>query len=217
MLKKTISYVDYDGTPRVEDFYFNLSKRELINLVHSGSGGLDEQLKEIVRSRDNAAIMRKFEEIILLGYGVRSEDGRRFIKSPQLTEEFSQTAAFEELFVELCTNGQAGIDFINGLVPADLAAAVAKMSQEELLQLAQGEASLPEEKTEDPHKGMLSQPRWPRPQDHLQKKTMPLPEKQILEQKNQPVVVEEERVISRPPHESGPQDASPNMVNPFGV
>lgn len=171
MLKKTISYVDYRGQARTEDFYFNLSKRELIKLVHSGSGGLDEQLKEIVRSRDSAAIMRKFEEIILLGYGVRSEDGRRFIKSPQLTEEFSQTGAFEELFVELCTNTQAGIDFINGLVPADLAAAVAKMSPEEILQVAEGDFS-PMEQKDDPHKGMLSQPRWPKPQDHLQKKTV---------------------------------------------
>lgn len=227
MLKKTISYVDYDGVPRTEEFYFNLSKSELIELSHSGGGGLDEQLKAIVAARDNAAIIRKFKEIILLGYGVRSEDGRRFIKNPQLTEEFSQTAAFEELFIELATNGQAGIDFINGLVPADLAEAVAKLSQEELAKAATQPPGLDRGSSQDdPHKGMLSQPRWPKPQDHLRKQETkktplagPISDKDEINQQieSPDKVKEEDGFIRRPPHESGQQDSGPNMINPYGV
>lgn len=130
MLKKTISYLDYDGIHRTEEFYFNLTKAELIEMELAVDGGVAQTLQNIVDSKDNKAIIESFKDIILRAYGVRSEDGRRFIKNDQVREEFSQTAAFSELFVQLATDANAGAEFVNGLVPQDLAAEAAKAAHQ---------------------------------------------------------------------------------------
>lgn len=120
MLKKTIKYTDFNGTEREEDFYFNLSKAEIIEMEMSTAGGFAEMLQNIVKAQDGPTIMKVFKDIILKAYGVKSPDGKRFIKSEELSTEFSQTEAYSVLFMELATDADAAGAFINGIIPADI-------------------------------------------------------------------------------------------------
>jgi len=124
MLKKTITYTDYDGNERTEDFYFNLTKAECIKLQFGTTGGLEKLIRKIIAEQDATKVLPIFEEIVLSAYGEKSMDGRRFIKSKELSEEFKQTEAYSQLFMELMTDSSAATDFINGIIPEP-------MSQEE--------------------------------------------------------------------------------------
>lgn len=117
MLKKTITYTDYNGEERTEDFYFNISKAELTEMELSIDGGLSEMITRITQAKDVPAIIRVFKDLILRSYGVKSPDGKRFIKNAQLTEDFSQTEAYSELFMELSTDSKAASAFVNGIMP----------------------------------------------------------------------------------------------------
>lgn len=117
MLKKTMTYVDYDGNQRTEDFYFNLTKAEIMEMDLSASGGLDKLITKIVAEQDGAKIVEIFKKIILGAYGEKSLDGKRFVKSPELSEAFSQTEAYSDLFMELATDADKAAEFINGIVP----------------------------------------------------------------------------------------------------
>lgn len=125
MLKKTITYTDYNGVERKEDFYFNLSKAEVMEMELSTTGGLAEMIKRIVAAQDQPAIIKVFKDLILKAYGEKSPDGKRFIKSPELSDSFAQTEAYSILFMELATNDDAAAKFINGIVPADMAQQIA--------------------------------------------------------------------------------------------
>ena len=120
MIKKTIKYTDYNGVERVEDFYFNLSKAEITEMELSVEGGMSKMLEDIVKSNNNKEIVGIFKELILKAYGEKSEDGKRYIKSKELTEGFAQTEAFSELFVELALNEDKAAEFVNGIVPGGL-------------------------------------------------------------------------------------------------
>ncbi len=119
MLKKTITYTDYNGTERTEDFYFNLSKAEAMEMEMGTSGGLTETIKKIIAAQDNPSIIKIFKDFILKAYGEKSLDGKRFIKSKEISEAFSQTEAYSQLFMELATNADAAAEFVNGIVPQD--------------------------------------------------------------------------------------------------
>lgn len=118
MLKKTITYSAYDdgNTTYTEDFYFNLSRAELIEMECGVKGGFTKKLEEISKSSDPTQIMPVFKEIILKSYGKRSDDGKRFIKTKELAEDFEQSEAYSELMLELIRDENAASDFINGLV-----------------------------------------------------------------------------------------------------
>lgn len=118
MLKKTISYTDYNGTERKEDFFFNLTEAELTEMQLEKDGGLESYIKKIVDAKDAKEIMKTFKAIILKAYGEKSDDGKRFIKSTEISEAFSQTEAYSILFVELATDADKAADFINGIIPA---------------------------------------------------------------------------------------------------
>jgi hypothetical protein len=122
MLKKTITYTDYNGAERTEDFYFNLTQTEVAEMEMSTAGGLAEKIKKIVAAQDAPSIIKIFKELILKAYGEKSADGRRFIKSEALSTEFSQTEAYSVLFMELATNDKAASEFINGIVPTSVGA-----------------------------------------------------------------------------------------------
>lgn len=122
MLKKTITYVDYNGTERKEDFYFNLSKAEIMEMEMGTTGGMVEMINRIVAAQDAPAIIDVFKKMILKAYGEKSADGKRFIKSKELSEAFSQTEAYSQLFMELATDADAASKFVNGIVPAAEAA-----------------------------------------------------------------------------------------------
>lgn len=117
MLKKVITYTDYDGNERTETFYFNLTKAEITEMELSLAGGLVKTIEKIVEERDGSKIIALFKDVILRSYGEKSPDGRRFIKSPQLSTEFSQTEAFSEMFIEMATNTEVATAFINGIAP----------------------------------------------------------------------------------------------------
>lgn len=117
MLKKTIEYVDYNGNERKEDFYFNLTQAEAMELELSTSGGLTESVRRIVAAQDGPAIFKIFKELILTAYGEKSPDGKRFIKSPELSQAFVQTEAYSKFFMELATDADAAAAFVNGITP----------------------------------------------------------------------------------------------------
>ena len=130
MLKKSITYTDYNGVERTEDFYFNLSKAELLELEMGVSGGWTEMVKKIANTQDVPAIISTFKKLILTCYGEKSPDGKRFIKSKELSDAFSQTEAYSELFMELSTDSGAAAAFVNGVVPTDVAREVEKAEKE---------------------------------------------------------------------------------------
>jgi len=118
MLKKTITYNDYNGVERTEDFYFNLSKAEIMELELSTAGGLAEMINAVVKAQDTPSIIKIFKDLILKAYGEKSPDGKRFVKSEEIAAAFSQTEAYSQLFMELATNADAAQEFVNGIVPA---------------------------------------------------------------------------------------------------
>lgn len=118
MLKKTINYTDYNQAERTEDFYFNLTKAEVMEMEMSISGGLTEMIKKIVAAKDAPAIIKVFKDLILKAYGEKSPDGKRFIKSEEITTAFAQTEAYSQLFMELATDPDKAAEFVNGIIPA---------------------------------------------------------------------------------------------------
>ena len=125
MLKKTITYTDYNGIERTEDFYFNLTKAEVMEMEMSTTGGLAEMINRIVAAQDAPAIIKIFKDLVLKAYGEKSLDGKRFVKvdpnGTPLSVAFSQTEAYSNLFMELATDADAAAKFVNGIVPADMA------------------------------------------------------------------------------------------------
>ena len=119
MFRKEIEYVDYNGNERKEVAYFNLSESELTDWNLSKDGGLGEKLQTIVDSKNGAEIMKVFKQILKKSYGVKSEDGRQLMKSKKLFKKFSQTEAYNKLFMELCTDAKAASEFINKVIPSN--------------------------------------------------------------------------------------------------
>ena len=117
MLKETITYVDFNDTERTEDFYFNLTRTELIRMEMSKTGSLTGLLTKIVKANDMPDIFEAMEMLILKSYGEKSADGRRFVKSEDLSKEFTQTNAYSQLFMKLATDDKAAVAFINGIMP----------------------------------------------------------------------------------------------------
>ena len=130
MLKKTITYTDFNGVERSEDFYFNLTKAEIMEMEMGTTGGLSEMINKIIAAKDVPAIIKLFKELVLKAYGVKSDDGKRFIKNDTVRDEFAQTEAYSELFMELATDSDKAAAFVNGIVPADVAAEAAKQKPE---------------------------------------------------------------------------------------
>ena len=117
MLKKTITYIVYFDVERTEDHYFKLSKPELVKLQGSVKGGYDVRLKGIVSELNGFNIMEFFEDLIRRSYGIKSEDGRRFMKSDEISRDFMETPAYEALFEELTTDDVAASEFIKAVLP----------------------------------------------------------------------------------------------------
>lgn len=131
MLAKTIEYTDYNGVDRKETFYFNLNETELTSMDLDNNGDLAGLLQRIIDAKDTAKIVECFKEIIHKSYGVKSEDGRRFIKNQQVLDEFIQTEAYNKLFMELATDDKAGAAFVNGIIPKSIQGEVAKQIAEQ--------------------------------------------------------------------------------------
>lgn len=126
MFKITKSYTDFNGNERKEDFYFHLTEAEVIKMQLGTTGGLAETIQRLIDLQDGPAILEVFEDLVMKAYGVKSADGREFIKNQQLRDSFAQTQAYSDIYVELATDADKASKFINGILPANLAKKVAE-------------------------------------------------------------------------------------------
>ena len=120
MYKKTIAYTDYFGEERKEDFYFHFSEAELSKMELSRNGGISRFVEKIIQTKDNPKLVDMFEDFILSAYGEKSEDGRRFVKTDELSTAFKQTPAYSILFMQLITDADELARFIKEVVPKEL-------------------------------------------------------------------------------------------------
>lgn len=119
MVKKTITYIDYDGTERTEDFYFNLSEAEITEMQLSVEGGMRGYIEKIVAAKSQLEVVKLFKEILLRSYGKKSLDGRLFVKNEANTAEFVANPAYSKIYIELVTDTDAATKFVNALIPAN--------------------------------------------------------------------------------------------------
>lgn len=131
MYVKEIEYTDFNGVTRKEKFYFNLTKAEILDMELGKTGGLTEYIQKILAAQDTPEIMALFKKLLLKSYGVKSDDGRRFIKNDQIREDFEQTQAFSDLYMILALDDNEAAKFVNAIVPADM-----KVSDEQKAQFA---------------------------------------------------------------------------------
>jgi hypothetical protein len=120
MYKKTVNYTDYNDVPRTETFYFNLTKAEVLEMELGTVGGLSAMIQGVIDAKDTPALIKIFKDLVLKAYGEKSPDGKRFIKSPELSEAFSQTEAYSDIFMELATNDEEASKFVKGITPKGL-------------------------------------------------------------------------------------------------
>ena len=131
MYVKSITYEDYNGNERTEDFYFNLSRAEVIKwLTQSGDYTLDQVFQRLTEKRNGREIMNIFENLIYMAYGEKSLDGRRFEKTEEVKRNFMETEAYSKLFTELVTDAKAAASFVNAIIPRDMQEEIAKMVKE---------------------------------------------------------------------------------------
>ena len=120
MYKIREKYEDYDGNERVEEFYFNLTKAEITDMELTTEGGMSAMLDRIIAAKDTSKLIAVFKDLILKSYGQKSPDGRRFIKSDELTKEFTETPAYSQIYLRLATDDKAATEFVNNVIPKDL-------------------------------------------------------------------------------------------------
>lgn len=120
MLKKTITYTDYNGVERTEDHWFNINQAEALEMEMSENGGLTTLLERIIQEKDSKKIITFFKDFIHRSYGVKSNDGKRFIKNEEVLNEFVQTEAYVKLYMELAFDSKAATEFVNGVLPTTM-------------------------------------------------------------------------------------------------
>jgi len=118
MLKKNIEYTDYNGNKRTEDFYFNLTKAEVLEMEWGTIGGMAGMVQRIVDAQDTPALIKIFKDLVLKAYGEKSPDGKRFMKSDDIAKGFACTEAYSQLFMELASDSDAAAKFVNGIIPS---------------------------------------------------------------------------------------------------
>lgn len=118
MIRKTITYTDYNEIERTENFDFHLTEAEISEMELSTPGGWHNWAEKVVAAQDLPSLVKLFKDLILCSYGEKSDDGRRFVKSKEISTEFMQTGAYVKLYMELSTNAKAASEFFNGVMPA---------------------------------------------------------------------------------------------------
>ncbi len=129
MYVKEIEYTDFNGVKRKEKFYFNLTKAEILDMELGKTGGLTEYIQKILAAQDTPEIMALFKKLLLMSYGVKSDDGRRFIKNDQVREDFEQTQAYSDLYMLLALDDNEASKFVNAIVPEDMKVSDAQKAQ----------------------------------------------------------------------------------------
>lgn len=128
MYKKTITCTNFNGVETTEDYYFNLTESEILEMQLGTAGGLDQQLSRIVAGLELPELVKFFKDFVLKSYGIKSPDGKRFIKNDEIREAFSQTNAYNKLFMELAFDDKAAANFINGVIPKDVSDKMSKIN-----------------------------------------------------------------------------------------
>lgn len=132
MIKKTVTYKDLNGKERTETFYFHYFESEIMDMEMSEEGGLAERIQRIIDAKDQASLLKVIKKFVVDAYGIKSDDGRRFIKSQEVKDAFVECPAYSKIYMELLTNDELAAEFVNKVVPEDmaeqLAALVAKKS-----------------------------------------------------------------------------------------
>lgn len=172
MLKKTITYKDLEGNDVVEDFYFNLSKAELAEMELSQEGGLSAYLQKIVKTKNSGEVILTFKKILLTAVGRRSEDGRRFVKTDEIRDDFLHSDAYSELFMELVTDSEKSAEFIKGIVPsgADISEETRKSIEKIWVEV------------EDEDEDKIKAPAWVQEdREPTKKELMEMPREQLIE------------------------------------
>lgn len=159
MLKKTIKYTNFNGEVVSTDCYFHLSVPELVEMQFSVDGGLEKMITQMIDENDQGKILEMAKRFVLDAYGVKSPDGERFEKTPELRKAFSETAAYEALYLELAFDADAMAEFVNGMLPADAMRQVEERTKA-LEQMQDNAAQAAGTPTQDPS-GYLSQPTQP--------------------------------------------------------
>ena len=126
MVVEKIKYTDFNGVEREEEFMFNLTEAEITEMELTTEGGLSDSIKKIVSAQNTPQIIETFKMLLLKSYGVKSADGRRFVKSEELSKEFTQTNAYSQLFMKLATDDKSAVAFINGIIPESMRERVAE-------------------------------------------------------------------------------------------
>lgn len=151
MRKETITYTDYNGEERTEDYYFNLSDADIIKLELTTKGGIESYITKIINERKQKKLTKLFCKVLKLSYGVKTLDGG-FDKDPALFKKFETTEAYSVLFTRLATDTDFASEFINGIMPKAKqaytpqdhklpAAEQAKLDAKKRLQVIQGKQS----------------------------------------------------------------------------
>lgn len=120
MIKWPIKYVDYNGEEHTDSFYFNLTKAELTEMQFDANGAYSEFITRIAEEKSYKALGAEFKRIILMSYGIKSDDGRYFRKSQQIRDDFEQSPAYSELYMELLSDADKAAKFMKGILPQDL-------------------------------------------------------------------------------------------------
>jgi hypothetical protein len=129
MIKKTVTYKDLNGNERTESFYFHFYESEILEMELSVDGGFAERIQKIIDAKDQASLIRVIKKFVLDAYGVKSDDGKRFIKNDEERDKFVQCPAYSQIFMELVMNDKLASDFVNGVVPAEMADRVAAVNK----------------------------------------------------------------------------------------
>ncbi len=120
MYSELVEYTNFNGERVKERLYFNITRTELQKQNMHTKGGLLSYLTRIIATRDQEEIATYFEKIINMSYGIKSDDGKRFEKSEKITQDFINSAAYDEIFFKLTTDEDYAAKFINGIMPPEL-------------------------------------------------------------------------------------------------
>lgn len=127
MIKKTVTYKDLNGKERTETFYFHYFESEIMDMEMSEEGGLAERIQRIIDAKDQASLLKVIKKFVVDAYGIKSDDGRRFIKNQDVKDAFVECPAYSKIYMELLTNDELAAEFVNKVVPEDMAAQLAEL------------------------------------------------------------------------------------------
>ena len=120
MLKKTVTYTDYNGIERTEAFYFHYTEAETLDMEMSTEGGFAERIQKIIDAKDQVSLMKLIKKFVIDAYGIKSEDGKRFIKNDKVKTEFLESPAYSKIWMELVMDDEVAADFVNNVIPSDM-------------------------------------------------------------------------------------------------